>query len=329
MDNLLLHIGWPKSGTSSIQGKLASNTDQLSRLGFLYPTVERAHNAHHPACGLLINHHDPLIPDAKGDLNDLIKHLNDHTNPDWHTAILSSEGFCRADSIKENVSELTARFNVTVVACFRDPLVWANSLMNQLVKMRLFFGHKIDLDALANEMILRDCRYTDRLKMWVDAFGRDKVKVVALEEGTDFSKAFFDAVGIDGSMLTEKPTQDGSNKSLGLGSLQFIQWIYKNHLSLGHSQQITINKRLHDCIVTEVPNLLSEEITHRIMSARSQIKNELMNNWLNGKPCFLHEPQLGVYGKSNELYGIDIKEIAERVLWDEPLLLEQLHNDVI
>jgi len=328
MEKLILHIGWPKSGTSSIQGKLASNTEQLGSLGFLYPAIERSGDAHHPACGLFIDHQDPLIPPPKGDLNDLVQYCDGQEHQHMHTAILSSEGFCRADSIQDKATQLTNHFNVTVLACVREPLVWANSLMNQLLKMRLFFGESIDMDSLANEMILRDFHHANRLCMWSDAFGKSNVQVVALNEGEDFSKAFFDAVGIDAQVLTNEPVKDGLNKSLGLGSLQFINWICRQKFQLSQPQKIALNNRLHDCPVIETPNVLNQQLCSAIFSQRSQIKDELTNNWLGGERCFLAEPAIAPFGNSKLLDNIDLEEIATCVLWDDMALLDTLRNEL-
>jgi hypothetical protein len=56
--DLVLHIGWGKTGTSSIQNFLAQNRDHLAELGFLYPRTPG--RARHGQLGVFIRPDDEL-----------------------------------------------------------------------------------------------------------------------------------------------------------------------------------------------------------------------------------------------------------------------------
>ncbi len=328
MKEIIFHIGWPKSGTSSIQGLLAHNSDHLYQFGFLYPKIERLGNAHHTACGLFINHHDPLIPPPTNDLGYLFDYLDAPEHRHIHTVILSSEGFCRADSIKNELSLLKEKADVRVIACLRDPLIWANSLINQLVKMRLFFSSELDLEALAEKMILRDFNYPIRLRLWSEHVGRENIKTIALEEGKDFAKYFLDSVGIGDQMLPNAPPRNTENKSLSLGSLQLIHWIFRQNIALEHSRKVVLNQRLHESSEREIPNLLNQKISKQIRSQRSQIIEELSRHWLDGKQWVVAERELPVFSDFGKLDCPYIKELAENVLGDDPELLSELRDQL-
>jgi len=261
-----------------------------------------------------------------GSFKQMINFLESPEHRHIHTAVLSSEGFCRADSIKHELSLLAEKWKVTVVACVRDPLVWANSLMNQLVKMRLFFSADVDLEALAEEMVLRDFSYSNRLQLWSDVLGRDSISVIGLEEGNDFVGAFFDTLGIDSRMLPNAPPRDSTNKSLGLGALQIIHWIFRQNIALENSRKAVLNQRFHDLSEIQLPNLLNQRIRDKIGSRRLQVIEELSRDWLDGKRCFLAEPKLPVFGDFRVLDSPDIGALAEKTLSDDPDLLSKLRE---
>lgn len=325
---IVFHIGWPKSGTSSIQSQLAINAGHLARNGVLYPDIARTGDAHHAVCSLFIEHRDPLIPPLDLSLEDLIAYLEAPEHRGIHTTILSSEGFCRAEAIKPSLAALATRFDVSVVACLRDPLVWANSLMNQKVKMRLFFGPNLDLEALAEEMILRDFEYSDRLQMWADSIGRSKVTVLPLEEGDNFSAMFFETLGIGDAMLPDAPPRHSANRSLDLGSLQVISWLLRQEHPLDHSRKVTLNQRLHDTASSDVPNVLKPAISDRIVSRRAEVISSLADNWLDGAMCFRKEIALPAYRDVHALDAPNIEEVAARVLGDDPELLQSFRQEL-
>ncbi len=200
--------------------------------------------------------------------------------------------------------------------------------MNQLVKMRLFFGAAVDLEALAEEMILRDFRYSVRLQLWSEAIGRENIKVIALEEGEDFAKAFFNTLGLDNHMFPNAPPRDSTNKSLRLGSLQLIQWIFRRNVALDHSRRVVLNRRFHEHSDFEMPNLLNQDTRDHISSQRLQVIEDLSKEWLGGKRCFQTEPELPVYGDFGKLDCPGIEELAEQVLNDDPRLLWRLREEL-
>ena len=64
MATVYIHIGAPKTATSTLQGVLAANAAKLLKHGVLYPSDLRHGDAHHVLiCDLIEKHQDQPMPD--------------------------------------------------------------------------------------------------------------------------------------------------------------------------------------------------------------------------------------------------------------------------
>lgn len=310
MRTLTLHIGWPKTGTSSLQALLAHNADWLRSQGVLYPTVERWDNTHHRVCDLLITHNDPLIPPPEGDLDQLLDHLDRPENRSAEHVILSSEGFCRALVIKPAAAQLLQnRFRIRVLACLREPIFWANSLLNEFAKSRLILEGTVDLAELGRQMISRDIYYPARLEPWAEAFGRESVEVVTLNEGADYLTSILAALGLDRERLIAPPG-DGRNQSLGLGSLQLIGWLSRTGRLPDHAGRIALDARLRSYPAGRAPNLLAPAVEQLVQTATPSISAALSRDWLGRRQAFANERVLPAYRSADALDSPDLIEIV-------------------
>ncbi|RLA42350.1 MAG: hypothetical protein DRR42_23560, partial [Gammaproteobacteria bacterium] len=133
---LILHIGYPKTGTTAIQNFLLHNSGELLNSGYYYPKTGIATNAHHQFPWSMTN--DPRLKN-KIDPKVLIRSLkNELKQVNCSTVLMSSEGFIFAINPKYLRDYLSDLFDpITIIIYLREPLSWIESDYNQAVK-----GHR-------------------------------------------------------------------------------------------------------------------------------------------------------------------------------------------
>ena len=186
---LYLHIGQPKSGTTSLQDFLALERETLSEQGFLYPRLREVENdnAHHALSydlreetvpGLRMTPHDPSRKARVWD--QLAAAVRDTT---CSTVILSSEDLYFLDDDGERhrsgVALLANRLkplfsSITVVAYLRRQDEHVESWCNELVKYG-FRRNTLDIATLAETLPVCHSDYHMLRELWVRRFGEDAV----------------------------------------------------------------------------------------------------------------------------------------------------------
>ncbi len=131
---LILHVGTPKTGTTSVQVYLDKKQRKLRSKGILYPN--RFHNPNAPKHqwferNLVSANAESLLDNFK----DILNHVEEHT----HTILLSSEGIYNhwwdfPDESKALLLELNSLFDVEIWAWFREPLAFAESFYKQCMR---------------------------------------------------------------------------------------------------------------------------------------------------------------------------------------------------
>lgn len=129
--NLVIHIGRHKSGTTSLQHWLQSNSKNLRRAGFLYPAsgLDNQQGAHHDLSHAL---NDRFVDSEK--VNNIALGIRREA-ADAHTVIISSEGLqniSRVEPIMDFLSVLGIPKARTKVICYlREHLDYAMSAYRQ------------------------------------------------------------------------------------------------------------------------------------------------------------------------------------------------------
>ena len=134
---LIIHVGTPKTGSTSLQAYLGKKQHKLRGKGILYPhNLEKISNPTAPKHqwfekNLVTTHIRYLLENFKN-IASQIKH-------DTHTIILSSEGIYNywwdfPDQSKQVLSQLSSFFDTQVWVWFRDPLEFIESYSKQCVR---------------------------------------------------------------------------------------------------------------------------------------------------------------------------------------------------
>jgi hypothetical protein len=130
---VLLHIGYTKTGTTSIQRALYENRELI-----------KSYNCYYPECGVVDNHHfylahniigpsSPFFDPGKGRAEDLLEEMT--SLPSDTTVVLSCETMIRySDEQIERTRDLFKDHDVTIVAYLRRQDFWLNSQFIQAKK---------------------------------------------------------------------------------------------------------------------------------------------------------------------------------------------------
>lgn len=258
MATVYLHIGAPKTATSTLQNVFARNARRLLKRGVLYPQSIQTSDAHHVlACDLIEKCQGSQMSDVwygsqpRGQAwQSLQCEIEDHGNA-IDTVVLSTELFFgqtrRLSSILEEIARSLQDHEVKVVVYLRRQDQLYSSFYNQDVKgMRQWSESAY---AFYETHQIFQTSYYDLLGMWSEIFGKDNMIVRPFEPGQwpggDIVQDFCAAIGI--KPLSSKYRDQ--NESLGGTQLYLKRCLNK----------IGFEKQLNDRVVDILNRLCPEE----------------------------------------------------------------------
>lgn len=189
LDEIIVHIGFPKTASSSIQKSLAGNSQRLeAEHDVLYPNMGRGSNHHAPLIlgfgpagfvervALLrgLGSKRELAAAREAALEALERCLDDSLA---RRAVLSAENLShfRPEDVERFASWIRLRGDVVrIIACLRHPSDLVSSSVQQRVKGGEVLGEMNNLEAIH--------RFELRLGSWLDVFGRGAMTVYDFEE---------------------------------------------------------------------------------------------------------------------------------------------------
>ena len=187
---LILHVGTPKTGTTSVQVYLDKKQRKLRSKGILYPN--RFHNPNAPKHQWFERN---LVTANVGSLvnnfSDILNHVEEHT----HTILLSSEGIYNnwwdfSQESKAFLLELNSLFDVEIWAWFKEPLVFAESfykqcLRNPQVEHISCYGRDLSFsEVLEDPWFSQHLDYMGFVNECDALFGKDSVKLFECNKDT-------------------------------------------------------------------------------------------------------------------------------------------------
>ena len=189
---LYIHIGFPKTGTSTIQKFCNTNRDLLFENGIYYPAprlgpVLRGHEGH-------VNMVEVASKLFEGRINwkeYRREYLNDLVRANCHINILSSESF--AGENPENLAVFCDKFDVRLVCFIRNIFDYLISYEKQLVKE----GLRPDL---FSSLQYRNLHILGGVERHINFFGMDKCIFLNYDKAVkngDLLKMFFQAIGVN------------------------------------------------------------------------------------------------------------------------------------
>ena len=299
MATVYLHIGAPKTATSTLQNVLASNAQRLLKNGVLYPGSMRSSDAHHVlACDLIEKCQGSQMSDVWYGVQprgrgwqSLQREIEQHGSA-LEAVVLSSELFFGQSkslaAILDEIAHALRDHQVKVVVYLRRQDQMYSSFYNQDVKgMRQWFESAY---AFYETHQIFQCNYQEILGIWSQVFGKENIILRPFEPGQwpggDIVRDFCAAIGT-------KPLSSrymDRNESLGSTQLYLKQCLNK----------IGFDKQLNDSVLKVLARLCPEEpekpclYVHRGLYRKYRqqwilVNKALSDDYLQGKPLF-NEP---------------------------------------
>jgi len=203
MRRLVLHVGIPKTGTTSLQQFFFDNRAALLEQGILYPVSEsRPRNSH---SNMVWEHTGQGIFDPSGVTFESLKAIA--STCEWDTLLISSEFLSltkrhskTADAIAALIGTLD--LDLTVVAFVRPQHVWTNSAYCQATKT--FQNHLPFTEYLRRIIDSPRFDYCESMKTWME--WRNAEFVARPFSGRylkpDLETYFADAAGLNNKMVS-------------------------------------------------------------------------------------------------------------------------------
>lgn len=291
MTRLVLHIGWPKTGTSTIQSFCHANRRKLIKNGVLYPRSLLQGVGHHHFPAALMEDHQKKgrrdLPDTK-DLNiDSIadKLLREcRKNAGVHTIIVSSERFMtlerdQIESIRDTFSDLDHQ----VIFYLRRQDLFAKSIYAQNLRV---------LRSVRAEDILRHniLQYRRRLTRWERCFDSSKLMLVPFEPSqweNGLELDFLQRLGINPS--SDYAVQPPQNERLSWAALAYLNEHLKPEFG---SQRYWRSIKILDKYSQQYPGDKRQDSPYspqkrlELLEAFNADNEYLSNTYNNGVPVF-------------------------------------------
>jgi hypothetical protein len=278
MTTVYIHIGAPKTATSTLQAILARKSDKLLRGNVLYPSRCRHGDAHHVlVCDLIEKHQGSRMPDfwygefPRGQAWATLREEIDQQGDAAESVVISSELFFGQSRnlrpMLADISEQLAGYTVKIVCYLRRQDQLYSSFYNQDVKgarqwaqgpYQFYETHQIF-----------QYNYFDLLNIWGETFGQDNIMIRPYEpqqwHSNDIVSDFCHLAGLpilkSGSL--EK------NESLGPNQLYAKQCLNK----------VGYDKGINDDVLRLLTTLLPEEVVKSTMYVHAGLYRRYKTAW--------------------------------------------------
>ena len=338
MTTIYIHIGAPKTATSTLQAILARKAGKLLKNGVLYPSVTRHGDAHHVlVCDLIEKYQGSTMPDFwYGDFprGQAWACLNDEIashGSELQSVIISSELFFgqsrQLRPMLVEISEHLAGHTVKVVTYLRRQDQLYSDFFNQDVK-----GARQWADGpyqfYETHQIFQH-HYVDLLDIWSQAFGSDNIIIRPYEPEQWIDQD----IVTDFCHVTDTPALKSgsleSNESLGPNQLYAKQCLNK----------VGFDKSMNDEVLRLLTRLLPERPVRDTMYVHAGLYVRYKKEWeasnrrvseeyLQGDPLFRHAVpgpgELVPFRLDDQMLGSYLRMAVQHLVREKSLVIQQL-----
>ncbi|HEX3823428.1 MAG TPA: hypothetical protein VHV79_03055 [Mycobacteriales bacterium] len=227
----LVHIGFPKTGTTSVQGAMEIAREQMRGLGVIYPGVKR----YHKHAGVFIAQSKPRRGDrvpTERDWLEVVEEIEDA--PTDARAVISSEWLSEApeDGVRRLVKDLGGE-RVHIVATLRPlvdimPSAWQQYLQN---------GNRTKYDQWLTDMLVNEPyewptpsfwarhRHDEILTRWAEVAGAENVTAIIVDtrDHDKLIRQFTSLLALPAGVLQVPPERD--NRSLRWPEAEVLRFV--------------------------------------------------------------------------------------------------------
>lgn len=275
---LIIHVGTPKTGTTSLQTYLDKRQRKLRGKGVLYPhNLEKLQNGTAPKHqwfekNLVTAHVDFFLEN--------FKNIVSQVTADTHTIILSSEGIYNywwdfPDESKEILRELNKLFDVEIWVWFREPVAFIESFYKQCIRnpqiesnacygRDLSFAEMLEIDWFSQHLDYRgfvtECQAL---------FGRESISV--FEYQGDVVQEVIQKLGLATPHDNPTPRQ---NKSLNTASIALLKTINRLNIKAKDKEQLMPHLKVINGILDDYADdsLLDTVSKEKVLEIANPIK---------------------------------------------------------
>ncbi|MFK8046796.1 MAG: hypothetical protein AB8B81_00040 [Halioglobus sp.] len=280
MATVYLHIGAPKTATSTLQTVFSKNYKKLLKDGVLYPQAARHGDAHHLLiCDLIEKHQDHRMADfwygdcARGKAWEELK-TDLHTYKDRvHSVVLSSELFFgqskNIGAMHKDILTHLEGHTIKIVVYLRRQDQMYSSFFNQDVKGVRQWAHSAYQFYDTHQVF--EHHYLKSLRIWSDSFGKENIIIRPYEsqqwpEG-DIVKDFCALLGT----ISLKSGRASSNSGLGIHQLYLKQCL----------NRVGFDKGENEAVVEQLMRLCPEEPTPQCSYVKKRRYRQLRRDWVH------------------------------------------------
>lgn len=289
LPRLILHVGTPKTGTTSLQYFLRNNYEHLREQGVLYPLSVLTHQRP-PKHQWMMS--DLIQADAAGFTTRVSSALAE-SDARIHTVILSTEGIYNhwwdyPTGTRDLLKVLTNTFlSVSVLVVFREPLSFALSLYKQALKNPARPSAKCYGQDWTFERMLEDPWFRKHLDYAgfieeVEAiFGPDTVDALRYEDGDTIDRVM-SLLGI--ARESDWAIPERENVSLSGLSVEILRVINRIPLDAERKRQVVasveeIGTLIGDTGDISVPNTARDAVEQASARSRAFLKSRYDIRW--------------------------------------------------
>lgn len=273
---LTLHIGTPKTATTTLQHTLAASREFLRAQGIFYPGPLTAHHEWRDVLELIVAGKVKYQARLQSMIDKLWTEVDE---AGVSHVLMSSESFVDADhAVLDHLHEalyaaIPGLTGIRVICYLRDPIGFATSNAQQLLKAGLMRLEEIYQQPWT--INLRDC-----FENHFAVFGRENVVARYFHPdhlaGGDIVADFLSALGMSGQSLPA--TLPGLNSSTSMEGVLVADALMEIR---PRAKRLRKNRRLYKRFIEQIPGqrfVLPVEVQERVLE-KSRADLEAVNDW--------------------------------------------------
>jgi hypothetical protein len=281
---LILHVGTPKTGTTTLQKACYLSRERLMSRNILYPALELHTNP--PKHQWIVRY---LLEDNVSRFKQNIQNLADEAaDLNVRCVILSTEGIFNhwpdfSNCAKRALREVAENFALTVWCVFREPISFAMSVYSQLVKNPPFDLAPCYGTCDSPETVIEHPWFAKRLDyagfvLDMENLFESPVVHATRYESNDIIEQARNLLGVDSEILQSVPNANRSLSMLGIDLMQRL-----NQLSLEKSERRRVVSAIIDLdrllSHTSSPLKASNEMTDKVRAIAEKSEKFLIERF--------------------------------------------------
>lgn len=316
MKKIVIHIGYSKTGTSSLQRICFNCASDLARYGILYPVTGRFGIAHHFLAKSIVGEKsDEWCPAT--DMLIWEKFDEEVGASPLNTVFISSELFYQVEDVQKLHDVVSKHGNVQIVVCLREQTEWAESCFTQLYKFDMTMPSMQEWINL--EWTRAKMDYESFLKRWESVVGEGNIHVIPYysrgKKQRDMFTRFLRILGVENEDMCEKMTTLRVNETVQPECIEFMHRLCKLH-------EPQLFNRLQNLCTIYTSKQSNRKLKYRRLSKTDTVllqerykpgNANIAAKYLNGQSLF---PDVPPSGDSYEMFPDDLsKELVELERW--------------